>query len=396
MSRYKCPICGSDQLEGVFTLSSIPVFVNVLADTPEKAMSFPRGRQDLSQCTHCGFVFNRDFEAEKVRYADGYHAERAHSGYHSRHMREMIDLIEGVTPLKQKRVLEAACGTGEFLSLAAQRGTTVCIGVDPSAPEIHHEGLELHRSLFDQAYLRKMSDPVDVLINRHMIEHILHPLEMLQLFHKALVPDGILYLETPRLDWILENKAFYDLPYEHCTYYTDDLLVRLLKAAGFSIEVIKFSYAGQYFSICAKKCDCVPMENVSSEQLAYVRDGFSGTYRVYQSANKKLAVSAMPENTYLWGASAKGVMCSNLLNRLPIKGIIDKNPHKHGKFIPGTGCPVLAPEDISTVPGAVIFVENPVYFQEMTEEVRQIDPHARVFPLDLLLEHGWEGIPERM
>lgn len=395
MSQCKCPVCDSGQLEDVFAFPSIPVFVNVLADTPEEAMSFPRGKQSLTQCTRCGFVFNRDFESEKVQYADGYHAERAHSGYYSRHMQEVIDLIEGVTPLKRKRVLEAACGTGEFLSLIAQRGAT-CIGVDPSAPGIQGGGLELHQALFDQAYLASMTDPADVLINRHMIEHILHPLEMLRLFHKALAPDGILYLETPRLDWILENRAFFDLPYEHCAYYTDDLLARLLRTAGFSTAAVKFSYSGQYFSICARKCDCIAMEDAAPEQLAHVKSRFSETYQAYRNANKRSAVSSVPENIYLWGASAKGVMCSNLLEHLQIKGIIDKNPHKQGRSIPGTGCPVLAPEDISTVSTAVIFVENPVYLQEITEEARQIAPQARVFPLELLLEHGRDGTPAHM
>lgn len=338
-------------------------------------------------------MFNHDFEAVKVQYAGGYHAERAHSEYYSRHMQKVINLIEEVKPLKQKRVLEVACGTGEFLNLIAQHETKICIGVDPSASELQSKKLELHQSLFDQEYLTKMSAPVDILINRHMIEHILHPLEMLRLFYEALAPDGILYLETPRLDWILENKAFYDFSYEHCAYYTDDFLVRLLKTAGFTIAAMKFSYTEQYFSICAKKCDCTPMEKVAAEQLERVQNSFSETYRTYHNANKKFALSAVPKNIYLWGASAKGVMCSNLLNHLTMKGIIDKNPYKQGKFIPGTGCPVLAPKDLAIVPEAIIFVENPVYLREITEEAQQINPRAQVFPLDLLLNHGWGSVP---
>lgn len=41
-----------------------------------------------------------------------------------------------------------------------------------------------------------------------MIEHIVNPFELLCECSMSLPDDGILYLETPRLDWILEHKAF--------------------------------------------------------------------------------------------------------------------------------------------------------------------------------------------
>lgn len=404
MCKTICPVCGGGQTDTLLSLSNIPVFVNVLPDQLEEAKEFVLGTQHLAQCNHCGFVFNCEFEPEKVMYDTGYHAERGHSAYYSRHISRVIDFIESVKPVKGQRLLEVACGGGEFLAEAAKRGPKDVTGVDPSAPETAAEPLNLQKALFDDAYLEKMTCPADILMNRHMIEHILNPLEMLARFHRALAPTGILYLETPRLDWILENRAFFDFPYEHCAYYHDAFIERLLKAAGFEIAAMENSYDGQYFSICARKSTPQSVLTPASEaELRAVRQAFSQLERTYTEINRAQAVpgfcaetrrsgkpdlhsdSTHPDGVFFWGAAAKGVMCANLLNQWPIAGFIDKNVHKQGKFIPGTGHPVLAPEQITYELVKTVIVENDVYLTEIQAEAGKIDPRIVVLSLSSLL-----------
>lgn len=88
---------------------------------------------------------------------------------------------------------------------------------------------------------------------------------------------------------------------------------------------------------------------------------------------------------YLWGAGGKGVMCCNLLNGEHILGCIDRNPFKQGRFIPGTGHPVIAPADISPEKVRCILVENDVYFEEIEKEAHAIDGGIQVLSLNQLL-----------
>lgn len=398
--RQVCPICGGGHFNFLFNLPKIPVWINILSGSEAAAKSSPTGIQHLVQCEHCGFVFNSEFEPEKVVYDTGYHAERGHSGYYLQHIHHVVDLIESAKPLKGLRVLEVACGGGEFLAEVAKRGPKEVTGVDPSAPETSEEPLQLHKALFDEAYLNQMACPADVLINRHMIEHILNPLDMLVRFHQALADDGLLYLETPRLDWILENRTFFDFPYEHCAYYSDLFITRLLKYAGFEITAVENSYDGQYFSICAKKCTPqASLTPVSEEEQFQIQQSFSALTRSYSKLNRPESLQRFYEETlksgrpdpgvssgiYLWGAAAKGVMCANLLDQWPIAGLIDKNPHKQGKFIPGTGHLVLAPSQIKAGAVKAVIVENDVYFSEIHRDVSQIDPRISVISLSSLL-----------
>lgn len=398
-----CPICGQEHFTILLQFSDIPVFVNVPLSSADEAKSCPRGNQRIVQCDHCGFVFNSDFEPKKVLYDFDYHAERGNSAYYQRHIGHTLDFIESVRPLKGQYVLEVACGNGEFLAEAVKRGPKEAVGVDPSTSDFKEGSFCLKKLLFEETYLSHMSCPADILISRHMIEHILDPLDMLSKFHRALSADGILYLETPRLDWILENHSFFDFPYEHCAYYSDHFMEHLLKIAGFEIAAIEHSYDGQYFSICAIKCEAKPVSTrAERKDLHYVQQSCCRLMQIYTNVNQPgviqrfctetlrsdksdLNTSFVPDGVYLWGAAAKGVMCANILDNWPITGFIDRNSYKWGKYIPGTGHLVIAPSQIAYPIVKTVVVENDVYYTEIQDEVNKIDPRILTILLSELL-----------
>jgi len=317
-------------------------------------------------------------------------------------VRSIVEQINSMRAIKGAWVLEVACGTGEFLQIVSEYQPETCKGVDPSGDE-SNGNYTIQCALFDEAYLKQHSEPVDILINRHMIEHMEQPLEMLRLFAQALPEGGVLYLETPRLDWILENRVFYDFTYEHCSYYTDEFMERLLRAAGFSVEKMTASYGGQYFSILARKSGTYSdIEPVEPAELNRIRLASEKTEQRYLYAKESCAqhlpgavhkeVTSLCDylsclsDIYLWGASGKGVMCCNLFGKERILGCIDKNPLKAGKFIPGTGHPVIAPKDITYEKVKHILVVNDVYLDEIREEISEIDPRIQVMSLQTLLE----------
>lgn len=119
---YQCPICGSIELETLFSLHDIPVFVNVLADEYKEAIHADTGNQKLTLCLHCGFVFNADFVLEKVQYSQGYHVERKSSDAYQAHVKAVISQIQDINPLYNTTVLEVGCGTGEFLKTIQNKG----------------------------------------------------------------------------------------------------------------------------------------------------------------------------------------------------------------------------------------------------------------------------------
>ena len=71
----------------------------------------------------------------------------------------------------------------------------------------------------------------------------------------------------------------------------------------------------------------------------------------------------------LWGAGAKGVTLANLVdpNAALIDCVVDVNPNKQQKYLPGSGHPIVSVHDLPArgVRGAVVM--NPNYLPEITE-----------------------------
>ena len=71
----------------------------------------------------------------------------------------------------------------------------------------------------------------------------------------------------------------------------------------------------------------------------------------------------------VWGAASKGVIFALLRERAgqPIDLVIDINPAKQGRFLPGTGLQVVSPaQALATLAaGSIIYVMNSNYLQEI-------------------------------
>lgn len=71
----------------------------------------------------------------------------------------------------------------------------------------------------------------------------------------------------------------------------------------------------------------------------------------------------------IWGAGAKGVTFANLIDPKHkwIDCVIDLNPKKHGKYIPGTGHEIVSHKDITSRKIKTAVLMNPNYYDEITE-----------------------------
>jgi SAM-dependent methyltransferase len=370
-----CPVCGSPSPSPVVELLGVPVFCNVLHDTRADAQRAALGDVRLVACSECGLLYNATFDAELARYAPGYENALHHSPTFAAFSEELARRLVHDHDLQGRTVVEIGPGDGSFLRSLVTLGAARGIGYDPSfaGDPAERGGVEIRAALFPA----DGADGADFVCARHVLEHLSEPTALVSTVAKALAPrlDGTFYVEVPDCTYMLERGAVWDVIYEHPTYFAECSLQRLLMEAGFAAVRSGRSFGDQYLyaeaSITGGGSRAVAASDVDA-LLALAAEFGSTVRKAISDWDDELRRRAERGPVAVWGAGSKGVA---FLNQVPsatlVQWVVDLNPRKHGRFVPGTGHTVVGPETPDGAPATVV-VMNPIYVDEVREAVREL------------------------
>jgi hypothetical protein len=332
-------------------------------------------------CTRCGFLFNADHQAGLTEYSERYVETQAFSPRHRRFAeglaRDWIDRYR----LDGKFVLEIGPGHGaDFLKMFCELSGGDAIGIGPScslkpiSPQV-----SLISDYFDD---RWTALPAEAVICRHTLEHISNVSAFLGSLRRwgERHPAAVYLFEVPDTARVLEEIAFWDLNYEHCSYFTVDTLAATFAAAGFAVERCELAYDGQYIVLEARLGQSHQDEaqlQRQSEALQQQAARFVGRLeQVVAQGQQRLAALAADGPVLFWQASAKAVGMLRLLDCADaIAAVVDVNPWKHGLHLAGNAHSIISPELVARFEPAHIVCMNPAYGNEIAAELRrrQID-----------------------
>src|SRR5215831_10620276 len=367
-----CPICGAAAVSTVLVRKSVPVHQNLLMNDRAAALNLPRGDLDLVVCENCEFVFNQAFDTAQLLYGEAYENAQYHSPSFNAHLDSLVEHLVGERKVRGCRVVEVGCGQGTFLRKVVEADAgNVGFGFDPSyhGPDNDLEGrLSFHRKFYDE---ESASLPADVVVSRHVIEHVQDPLGLLHNIRKALVnsPSARIFCETPCVEWIIRNRVIWDFFYEHCSYFTAGSLANAFRLAGFKVVDVRHVFAGQYLWLEAEVAGQEPPQDRCQPEgdfLNAARDFATVENSILRQWRDGICSLATAAKIALWGAGAKGVTLANLLEPHAewIDCVVDINPQKQGYYLPGTGHPIVAPADLTARDVSTAILMNPVYRAE--------------------------------
>jgi len=373
-TKNPCPICDSKNVKSFLTRNEVPVHQNFLFEDKSSAINITKGKLSLVVCRECGFIFNQTFDFSKLRYGNLYDNTQDLSPLFEQHLKDIVQKLINKKNIKNCKIVEVGCGQGSFLRrlVENEEWNNVGYGFDPS-----YKGNESElggRLKFAKKYYGPECADIkaDIVVCRHVIEHVPKPVELLKTIRESLVQskNPRVFFETPTVYWILKNQVIWDFFYEHCSYFNPNSIRTAFELAGFSVEAIDLVFGNQYMLIeasIAKNKVQVIKEPTDIYALTTV---FSNSERQnLEKWKQNLKKLSKKGKIAIWGAGAKGVTFCNLFDPTfkMIDCVIDLNPNKQGKYIPGTGHPIVDYSEMQSRNITSIILMNPNYNDEVKE-----------------------------
>jgi Methyltransferase domain/C-methyltransferase C-terminal domain len=359
MDQLKSETSGVIEL---FIQNKVPLFQNKVFLTEDDAKKSPFGQVRLVQSSHTGFVFNQAFDDTLMVYDVNYHNEQTNSSVFKKHQESVFGLLKNFG-ISGKKVAEIGCGKGHFFEIM-QENCIDCIGFDPA-----YEGA--NPAIVKDYFSAKYNLEADLIILRHTLEHIGSPHVFLHEIAKANNYKGYIFIEIPTFDWIVGKKAFWDIFYEHCNYFTEASVAVMFENA------LTGKIFGEQYIYCYAKLDS--LKPSIAQQIDIPKWDLSLTSKMAEWKKIVRENSAI----VLWGAGAKGSTFANLVDpdKRYIKAVIDINPEKQNKFIALSGHPIYSPHKLADLDCNTIIVMNENYLGEIRQQVDEMNLSINIINL---------------
>ncbi|MFA5905565.1 MAG: class I SAM-dependent methyltransferase [Desulfobacula sp.] len=351
MMKQTCRLCRQDQLSCILELGGHPISHRLLKKKDQAEFIHP---VRLFYCNHCGLIQLIDPIPPDELYSE-YNWLSAWKS--NPQIPDLLSRIQGINELTHtSKIIEIGSNDGSFLNELKKLGYQNLLGIEPSKDgyqsairnhiETIHDyfSMDLARSILDK------QGPYDLIICRHVLEHI-QDLEMFSAGLSSLLRrGGYILIEVPDADFILDETDYSQIWEEHTNYFTLTTLDYYLSRIGIrQIFTFTAQFSGQALIFGGKRdrenIICPPVLKTQQKKAdafkaswPKFKTGFHNYLNSLKQKNKKIAV---------YGAGCRA--CS-LLNFTGISGyidfIVDDQPEKQNSFLPGARLPIFGSEKL--------------------------------------------------
>ena len=199
--------------------------------------------------------------------------------------------------------------------------------------------------------------------------------------------------ELPDVRRILAEGAFWDVYYEHCSYFTAGSLARAFGRAGFETLDLRLVYGGQYLII-----EAAPASGPTTPTQA-IADDLAETAelaaRFRETAGARVAAwrarfaqwTRDGRKVALWGSGSKAVgFLTAVGGEDCVSCVVDINSARHGAYMPGCPMPIVGPKDLPAYAPHAVIAMNPVYRKEIGADLAAMGLDAPLLTVEDALE----------
>jgi len=330
-------------------------------------------------CDKCYLVQLEEFVPPSEIY-DDYFYFSSYSDYWLEHVKKYTRLmVERFKLNEQSFVAEIASNDGYLLQYFKEKNIPV-LGIDPAvnAAEIaiNEKGIDTEILFFGVETANKLKQnygQADLIIGNNVLAHVPDINDFVSGMKIFLKPDGVITMEFPHLQRLIEENQFDTIYHEHFSYLSFSVTNEIFRSNGLTLwHVEELPTHGGSLRIYGKHTedntkpitanvdDLLKREKeIGVNDLNYY-DRFK--IKVNQTKRKILEFFIQAKNTDKqivgYGAPGKG---NTLLNFCGIRTdfldyTVDRNPAKHGLFLPGTLIPIFDTDKLKETKPDYVFI----------------------------------------
>ncbi len=318
-------------------------------------------------CDQCWLVQTDDFIAADQLFASEYAYFSSFSTSWLAHCeRYVATAMERYGINNQSHVVELAANDGYLLQYFARAGVP-CTGVEPTASTAaaaREKGIRVIESFFSAALADEMcgqSLQADLLIANNVLAHVPDINDFVLGCRKLLKPNGVATFEFPHLLELVKSVQFDTIYHEHFSYLSLHAVSRVFSRAGMTVfDVEQLGTHGGSLRVHARHSGS--QAQLVQESVAHVlaledAQGLTNTatFLSFQAKAERVKddllrflLEAREEckSVAAYGAAAKGNTLLNFAGVRPdlIEFVVDRSPHKQGRYLPGSRIPIVAEE----------------------------------------------------
>ena len=390
---FPCRFCGSAVRNTFVDLGMSPLCESFLTreQTDQAEAFYPL---HAYVCGECFLVQVKEYVAPEGIFTE-YAYFSSYSDSWLRHAKTYVDMItERLRLDARSHVVELGSNDGYLLQNFVAKGIPA-LGVEPAAnvaATARAKGVPTEVVLFGEAAARDLAGrgkQADLIVGNNVLAQVPDLNDFVKGMKVLLKPSGVITMEFPHLLRLMEENQFDTIYHEHFSYFSLLTAARIFRAHGLRLfDVEELTTHGGSLRIYVGHADDAAKPETERVRRLVMREEAAGlqdldryaqfTEQVHETKRRLLefliSVKRQGKSVAGYGAPGKG---NTLLNYCGIRTdfldyTVDRNPYKHGKFLPGTHIPIYPPARINETRPDYVLILPWNLREEIMEQLAEI------------------------
>jgi 2-polyprenyl-3-methyl-5-hydroxy-6-metoxy-1,4-benzoquinol methylase len=352
--KFKCRCCDGKNLKRFISLGCQPLANNLLNNINEIEKVYPLEVNWCQDCFNCQLSYT--VEAEKL-FSHYLYLSSTGSSFVS-HFREAAKLyIKELNLNKSSQIIDIGSNDGIALKPFKDFGFLNILGIEPAknlADIANKSGIKTINGFLNKELIKNITEKADLLLASNVFAHVDDIKSMAECFFTLLKKDGIIILEVQYLLNTLLDFTFDNIYHEHVNYWSVlsiNSFFRRFNATVFKVEKIN-THGGSVRVYVARNNNIKVDKSVNIFIKEEKKFGLNN-FKIYKNFSKRIneirknvrkninIIKRDNKTIVGYGSPAKATTALNFFNiSKEIDFIIEDNPLKQGKFLPGVKIPI--------------------------------------------------------